>query len=136
MKPMLKPILTALAGAALIAAPVAASAQTHSHSGGGSFHGGSSFRGASGFRGAPAFHGGGYRGGYYNRGYGYGGYALGGFGLGLALGAASAPWGYSGYYAPDYYDYPDTAYAAPPPAVCGNWAWNAGSGRYDWIPCR
>jgi hypothetical protein len=140
----MKKILTALAGVALVTAPlaltpVAAQAQ---HRGGG-FHGGyGGFRGGYGYRGGW--------GGY--RGYGYG-YGWGAAGLGFALGAAlSDPW----YYGPDYYGYygaygppAPVVYAAPPPAygyapppqaapaqpsACGQWSWDQAASRYNWIP--
>src|ERR1700735_4088183 len=64
----MKTLLAALAGVALITAPVAAQAQ---HSGG---HGGGGHAGAAGFRGG-GFHGGGFRGGgFRGRGFGFGFY--------------------------------------------------------------
>lgn len=129
MKRFAKPIVAALAGASLLALPLAATAQQH-HSGGG-FHGGA------------AFHGGGFRAGGFHGGYGGwrgGGYPfVGGLGLGLALGAY--PWYYD--YGPAYGYYPDYAYDAPPPAAavqpapsaCGSWSWDAGANRYNWVPC-
>jgi hypothetical protein len=139
MKPLLKPIFAALAGASLLAAPVVASAQhTGGHAGGG-FHGGG-FHGG-GFHGG-GFRGGGFHGGFHGHGFRGGVPFVGGLGLGLAFGAAAYPWydypdyGYYGpAYAPDYA--PDYAYGPPPPAqACGSWSWNARSGRYDWIPCE
>jgi hypothetical protein len=157
LKPLLKPILVALAGASLIGAPLSAAAQTHGgghgggfHGGGhgGSFHGGGGFRGGGSFHGGGGFHGGGFRGGGFHGGHFRGGVPfVGGLGLGLALGAY--PWypAYGGYY-PDYYDYPppyasdyDDDYAPPPaqaapqPQACGNWQWNAPAQKYNWIPC-
>lgn len=142
MKPILKPVLAALAGVSLLALPMAAAAQHH---GGGSAHGGGGFHGGG-------FHGGGYRGGgggwhggYYGGGYPF----VGGVGLGLALGAVAAPWSYYDGYYPGYAYGPgygpgyasDYAYDAPPqqaaapPAACGNWSWNPTQNRYDWISC-
>ena len=148
MKPLLKPILGALAGASLRALPWAAAAQQHGGGGhGGGFHGGG-FHGG-GFHGG-GFHGGGFHGGSFHGGgrggyYYGGGYPfVGGLGLGLALGAVAAPWPYYDGYYPGYayapYD-PYYAYDAPPPpaagppAACGNWSWDASQNRYDWIPC-
>ena len=73
----MKTLLTALASVALLATPLAASAQGFGGHGGG--HGG--FAGAHAA--APAFRGGGFRGGFapgYRGGYGYrGGWAVGAF---------------------------------------------------------
>ena len=73
----MKTLLTTLASAALLATPLAASAQGFGGHGGG--HGG--FAGAHAA--APAFRGGGFRGGFapgYRGGYGYrGGWAVGAF---------------------------------------------------------
>ena len=142
LKTIMRPLLGVLASTKLDATPLAAAAQHHGgggFQGGGGFHGGGhagSFHGGSAFRGGGWNHGGGWHGGggwnhggYYR--HGYGGYALGGFGLGLALGAASAPWG---YYGPDYYDYPAYAYVPPPAPACG-WVWNPARGAYDWYDC-
>ncbi len=129
---MKKMILTAVAGAALLATPMAAQAQ----------HGG--FRGG--------YHGGygGYHGGFY-RGYGgYYGYGFGAAALGFALGASLYdPWyygpayyGYYGYYgppAPVVYAEPAYSYAPPPAATapqsaCGQWSWDQAHSKYNWVP--
>ena len=99
---MIKTALTLVASAAVLSAPIAAQAQSHSggHGGGGGGH----------FAGAARGGGGGYRGGWHGGGGyhgwhgGYGGWGWGGFGLGLALGYAADPW-YYGYY-PGYAYYP------------------------------
>ncbi|HZZ32768.1 MAG TPA: hypothetical protein VFE10_12345 [Phenylobacterium sp.] len=146
MKAILKPILGALAGASLLAVPLAAAAQHGG--GGGGFHGGGGahFGGGGGHFGGGGFHGGGFHGGGFHGGgfhdghYGghYGGYPfVGGLGLGLALGGLD---GWYDDYGPYGY-YPDYAYdsgppvAAAPAAACGNWSWNASLNRYDWVPC-
>jgi hypothetical protein len=129
---MKKTIALALAGAALMVAPLAAipgAAQARPYG----FHGG--FRGG--------FYGG------YGGFYGYGPAAL-AFGLGYGLGYG-APW----YYGPAYYDYygfygpgavvysppvygyappPTAATAAPQQSACGQWSWDQTHSKYDWIP--
>ncbi|RAK59827.1 hypothetical protein DJ021_08420 [Phenylobacterium hankyongense] len=134
----MKTILAALAGAAILAAPLPVLAQSHgggsgSHGGGGGFHGGG-FHGGPGPAAIGGYHPGGvrpaygsgphygdgeghYAGGYrgdhgyshYRGGYPY--YA-GGLGLGFALGlnAGYGPWSYgSPWY--DYYDAPFYGYS-------------------------
>ena len=67
-----------------------------------------------------------------------------GFGLGAAYAYAYAP--YYGYTYPNVV-YADPVYANPvyvspvypnPGAAyaptCGQWVWNPGAGRYDWVP--
>jgi hypothetical protein len=137
---MMKKILIALAGVAVLAAPLAAQARPAVVHGGGGFHGG-------------GVHGGGVHGGGFYRGgfYGYPGYYYGAAGLGFALGASLAdPWyygpayyGYYGYYGPPApVIYADPAYGyAPPPvsgpapqAACGQWSWDQANAKYNWIP--
>ncbi len=138
---MKKTVLTALAGVALLATPLAANAQ---HSGG---HVGGYHAGGGGYHGGY----GGYRGGFYRGGHGgYYGYGWGLGALGFALGAAWAdPWyygpayyGYYGYYgppAPVVYEEPVYGYAPPPPgaapqSACGQWSWDQAHSKYNWVP--
>jgi hypothetical protein len=142
----MKRLVSALAAAALVATPIAASAQSH----GGHFGGGgsrSSF-GGGGFH--SSFGGGGFRGGGFRGGFGP---FFGGFGLGLGF---ASPWyyGWGPYwddyygpwgYGPGYYGYggdygpppPPAPGATPPPQACGSWNWRADQQRYVWIaaPC-
>ncbi len=83
----MKTVLTLLAGAALLATPLAASAEGFGGHGGG--HGGF----AGGHAAAPAFHGGGARGGDFRGG---------GFRGGDFRGAGFAGAGFRGGYAPGY----------------------------------
>ncbi len=133
---MKKMILTAAAGLALVATPLAAQAQ----------HAGAH---AGGFR-AGGYHVGGYHGGFYRGGWGhYGyGYGYGAAAFGFALGAALYdPWyygpayyGYYGYYgppAPVVYADPVYSYAPPPAApqaACGQWSWDQAHSKYNWVP--
>jgi hypothetical protein len=116
----MKTLVAALAGAALITAPMTVQAQSHGGGHGGGGHGfGGGFHGG-GFHGG-GFHGG-FRGGGFHRGFGfYGAPFFYGAGLGLGL-AYYDPWfwgypGYGYYGYPAYYDY-DYDYGddyAPPP---------------------
>jgi len=157
----MKNIVSALAAGALLATPLAASAQHGGHGGFGGGHGGFSHASAGRFGGGYHSYGRGfgYRGGYGWRG-GYGYYPW-GFGLGFAL--AADPWfygfpGYGWYYDTPYgcglwgcgYDYiydapppprgsapppPGESNAAAPPAACGSWVWRTSpNGHYDWVP--
>lgn len=152
----MKTLLTALASASLLVAPLAAgpayaSPQTHGGGGHASFRGagapGGGFRG--GYRGA-GFRGGGFRGGGFRGGGWYGGYPYfwGGALLGFGLGAAFFdPWwygypAYAGYYGP--YGYADAYPDGPPPApqaqaqtpqACGSWVWDASQSKYNWVAC-
>jgi hypothetical protein len=151
----MKVIVAALASAALIAAPLTATAQSHggSHSSAGHVSGG---RGG----GVGGYHG--YRGGY--RGYrgGYYGYPFfWGAGLGLALGEFyAAPWYYGyPYYYYGYPPYDDDGYgppasgyyqgslpsddvapgagakpgSAPAAKACGAWRWDQTAQKYQWV---
>ncbi len=151
-------LLIALASAALIAAPLSASAHPGGGGGGGGFHGGGGgavAHSGGGFHGGGGY-GGGYRGG--DRG-GYGGYRGGGYGgygygaaLGFVAGAAlasswsddGAAYGYDGGYDTDVaygapaYDqsYVDNSQQAGPPpngAACGQWVWSQDAGKYNWV---
>jgi len=157
----MKNIVSALAAGALLATPLAASAQHGGHGGFGGGHGGfghASVGRAGGYHGYYG-RGYGYRGGYGWRG-GYGYYPYWGFGLGLGFALAADPWfygfpGYGWYYDAPYgcggwgcgYDYegpppppgsappPPGATRAAPPAACGSWVWRTSpNGHYDWVP--
>jgi|GEM_PF-4426196 len=116
----MKKILAAVASLSLLAAPLAASAQSFGHGG---EHGGGSSHGDGGQRSGGGDHRGGYGGGYgggyrgygggYGRGYGYGygnggaALAAGAFGLVVGSALASQSYGYDepyGYAQPYAYD--------------------------------
>ncbi len=148
----MKSIVSTLACAALLAAPLAAgpslaSAQTH--------QGGSHAAAGAGPRGG--FAGAGSRGGFSGRGFGGGHFHGGFYGApfffgGAFLGFALADsWyydypAYYGYYAPygvapppyagyDYDEGPPPPSQAEPPRACGQWSWDAAHSKYNWIPC-
>jgi hypothetical protein len=107
--------IIAMAGAAaVLAAPLAASARPGGFGGGG-FHGGGGFRGGGAFRGGGGFRGGGFRGG---AGWG-GGWRGGGWGWRGSYGYPVYGWGWGGYGGPAYYGadgYDAPADPGPPPA--------------------
>lgn len=124
----MKKLLTAIAGLSLLATPLAAAAQSHTHTGSGHTTARPNVSRAPGWDRGRTYTGrpGGYYRGYaprYYRDRDYG-YALGGLGLGLAAGAllSEPAYGYDyGYYGPSYYSGP-----------CGRWMWDRYAGRYVW----
>jgi hypothetical protein len=113
-----------LAGAlSSISTPVAAVPQGRGFHGGG----GGGFRGG-GFRGSGGFHdGGGFRGGHHHDRGG---------GIGLVFGPPFDDFDFDGpYYYDDPNGYDDASSYDDESSACGSWAWDAGRGQYDWIPC-